>query len=588
MSVEHVKKALHNFATTKDGRAIVLKGKWGTGKTYIWESVIKAHRSHFHRASYSYVSLFGLTSLADVKRAIFTNTVKREKAGDLITKESVAENLKKADVSDAVSLLKRMSNHVKDSKLPYVGGVGGLVESIQFATLTNTLICIDDYERRSNSLSGRDVLGLISNLVVSKQCSVILILNDNSLKPDDEFFSFSEKVFDYEVEYNPKVRESIEVVFPSNEGFYPELKKNIERLGINNLRLMKKIDLFYNFFLPHIKNAPVEIVAKALLILPLAIFSVYGGNDCPADIDFIKSPVARHEIVSADEDASAESVKSQNAILAKVEWLNGYGYYFTDEFDAAIIALVEKGYTDDEQLELVIIALEDQIQHNKDMGLLTAAWDLMTRTFTNNEVEVVAAFEKALAVCEPKMDISDVDDVCWFYSSLGMDSRVTQLVDTHFALARANGWYVSKGDVNNKRLKNPLVLEKLEEHITAQVANVDVGELMERAYRLEGFVPSVFREFKKKSPNDFYLYFKGADHPSITDYIRNCLQSCDVNYSDAESNEAARHVFLCTYSAIKRLSTESRLNMVRFMNFREFDSAYQMYIDEVPEYGKWA
>jgi Cdc6-like AAA superfamily ATPase len=94
MSIAQVEKALIDFAVHKTGSAIVLKGEWGTGKTHLWNKVIKNHRGSFVRKTYSYVSLFGLNSLPDLKRSIFENSVPTDKAGSVTTKESVIENIK--------------------------------------------------------------------------------------------------------------------------------------------------------------------------------------------------------------------------------------------------------------------------------------------------------------------------------------------------------------------------------------------------------------------------------------------------------------------------------------------------------------
>lgn len=209
MSVIQVEKALHDFAVKRMGSAIVLKGEWGTGKTYLWNSVIEKHRLNFARVNYSYVSLFGINSLADLKRSIFDNSVPSKSAGVVTTKNSVVENIKKLDFSDGVVGLRKIFGYGREAKIPYVGSFGGVIDSIQYSLVTETIICIDDFERRGNSLSARDVLGLVSNLIEKKNCSVILILNEGSLKPDDEFFTYSEKVFDYEIIFSPSVQESL-------------------------------------------------------------------------------------------------------------------------------------------------------------------------------------------------------------------------------------------------------------------------------------------------------------------------------------------------------------------------------------------
>jgi hypothetical protein len=586
MSVKQVEKALQHFATTKDGRAIVMKGDWGTGKTFIWNRVIKNHRNDFAQANYSYISLFGMSSLTDVKRSIFTNTVKTPKAGDLVTLKSVTDNLLNFDVSGPFRLGKWLSNFGKDVKIPLVG-VGSMIETMQFASLTNTLICIDDYERKSKSLTGRDLLGLISNLVESKKCSVILILNANSLKDDDEFFEFNEKVFDYEVVYDPQVKECIDIVFPSQEPEYASLKKNIEKLGINNIRLMKKIDLFYDFLKPHLKNVDGLIFESAMLILPLAIFCIYQPHSCPVDIDFISDQSVNFAMLPLDKGAPKEEVDAQNKAMIQEKWLKDYGYGAADDLDLAIISLVKKGYTDEEELELVLIALGEKVQHTKDMQLLRDAWSLLDRGFMDNEAELIEAFETGLSVCLPTMNLGDIDGVCRLYSELGLDNRAQEIIDSHFELAKAQGRYKKKSEVRGRFL-HPLINTRLEEHFTAQVADVPIEELMHRSYMDEGFTANILREFHKKTPDEFYQYFKNADHPNTNLYVRNCLELANTQYSDTASNEAVVYIFMSTYNAIRRLGQESKLNAVRFGRLSEYATTYRSMVDDVPDKGKWA
>lgn len=573
MSVMQVQNALRHFATTKVSRAIVLKGEWGTGKTFIWNEVIRQHRQSFSRSSYSYVSLFGVSSLAELKRAIFTNIVKKDVAGQVATTESIKENFLRLDFSDAKSWLRKATGQTKDVKLPLLGGIGSIVDSIQFASISDTLICIDDFERKSNSLTARDVLGLISALVEGRDCSVILILNDNFLKNDDEFFDFNEKVFDYEVVYKPKVKECINIVFPASE-HYALLSKNIEKLKINNIRLLKKIDLYYELLQPHLKHAPIEIKEKAMAILPLAVFAMYGSRVCPVDIEFISRSTTGFGTVPLEKDASEEERCLQNTIIEKVQWLNEFGFYNVDELDLAVIALVKRGYADEEELELLLVALQESIQHNQDMKLLSDAWSILNGSFKDNAGEVISMFEAALEVCLHKMNIRDVDSVCWLYGSLGMDDRVHEIIEAHFETAKLKGWYQNKREII-RWPETPLLASRLDAFLDTQIADVPINELMDKAYMHQGFVPSVLREFRKKTAEEFYFYFKTADHPYIIDYVRSCLDASHTNYSDADSDEAIRHIFVCTYEAISRLAEESTVNKVRLDRFKKFEPAYR-------------
>lgn len=129
MSIAQVEAALKRFAVHNDGSAIVLKGEWGTGKTYLWNKVIQNHRISFFRKTYSYVSLFGLNSLPDLKRSIFENSVSIERAVGSTTEES----------GGVTAGLRKVSSLLKEAKIPYVGNVGGVVDSIQYSLVKKLL-----------------------------------------------------------------------------------------------------------------------------------------------------------------------------------------------------------------------------------------------------------------------------------------------------------------------------------------------------------------------------------------------------------------------------------------------------------------
>ena len=100
MSVQDVKVSLDNFLSSEQPRAIALTGKWGRGKTFFWSSVINEffRKSDFDSGlRYSYVSLFGISSISELKDAIFENAVSPEKILEGATAETLIANAKSLD-----------------------------------------------------------------------------------------------------------------------------------------------------------------------------------------------------------------------------------------------------------------------------------------------------------------------------------------------------------------------------------------------------------------------------------------------------------------------------------------------------------
>ncbi|MGI1145171.1 P-loop NTPase fold protein [Pseudomonas aeruginosa] len=126
MSVQQVSSALERFISEQEAKAIVLKGDWGTGKTYLWDSVLKQKKEKISRRKYSYVSLFGLSNLSDLKRGIFENVVSSETADVSGDFRSLMENV--AGVGQALDRAFRKGVKVtaEAASIPFVKGLGGV------------------------------------------------------------------------------------------------------------------------------------------------------------------------------------------------------------------------------------------------------------------------------------------------------------------------------------------------------------------------------------------------------------------------------------------------------------------------------
>jgi Cdc6-like AAA superfamily ATPase len=236
-SAETTKMQIAHFLKGDEPGVLCITGDWGIGKTFLWRQVL----DHLRRTSdlsitrYSYVSLFGLNSLDDVKAALFenmewldqdaTNFAQRGKAG---AKALAARAKKLSDLAGA---------------FPWVGQAFTKARSLYFSLIQNQIVCIDDLERRSKQLDVRDVLGLISFLREQRGCKVALILNAEKLDNKDEFDALLEKVIEEKVILAPTPIESAAIALESkSDPLTSKLKANCEALGIRNIRVIKQIE----------------------------------------------------------------------------------------------------------------------------------------------------------------------------------------------------------------------------------------------------------------------------------------------------------------------------------------------------------
>ena len=237
VSTALIKQEIHRFLSTADPEVVCISGKWGVGKTFAWNRYLKELASTTALKRYSYVSLFGVNSLEQLKFSIFENTVATMAADLQPSIETLKTNARDTAARfgrKAMWFLQELP-FVKD----YVGGLGPL----WFLSVTETIVCIDDVERRGNDLSIREVLGLVSSLKEHKKCKVVLILNDDALKQDKrEFRTYFEKTIDVALTFEPSAAECARIALDHTIPFNKQLADYCITLGISNIRVIKKIE----------------------------------------------------------------------------------------------------------------------------------------------------------------------------------------------------------------------------------------------------------------------------------------------------------------------------------------------------------
>jgi hypothetical protein len=201
MSTKLVREEITRCLARPDAEVLCIRGKWGVGKTYAWAKQLEAaqQRKTVKLARYSYVSLFGINSLDELKFSIFENVI------------TLSEGVKKADLVTLDAFVSKIGSWRKLTRIaqsvPIVKNFFGADATalVSFMTIRDQVICIDDLERRGQKLDVGDVLGLVSYLRGQRNCKIIVILNDERLEGDAKqvFDKNLEKVVDVSLVYEP-------------------------------------------------------------------------------------------------------------------------------------------------------------------------------------------------------------------------------------------------------------------------------------------------------------------------------------------------------------------------------------------------
>lgn len=153
---------LQDLIADREVRVMALSGKWGTGKSHMWDSLRKASTdSHIQGALY--VSLFGVATITELKLKLAQSAVPMIK--------------KRGPQADAV---KGAISAIKNGAQGFFKLGTALDEFALLAVpamVREKFIVVDDIERKHEKLTIDEVLGFIDDFTRNYGCRIMLILN---------------------------------------------------------------------------------------------------------------------------------------------------------------------------------------------------------------------------------------------------------------------------------------------------------------------------------------------------------------------------------------------------------------------------
>lgn len=360
-NVESLEKKLLGVMSIEKPCAIALTGEWGVGKTQFWNNFKKKYHDQFKLRKYAYVSLFGLDSLESLKYEIAVKTHKVDQSEDRMQGAKSLFN-KALDTVDLSSIEgKGLSLNIGKS----------LITSALSSLVSNTAICIDDVERISDSLSLKDVMGLINDLKLEKKCQVIVILHE--AKANEQFQEYKEKVFDevFILDDNSDILDT----FIIDELALDVVKLFYRKLRVKNLRFYNKVFVSYQQVINSIDSlskTSKEYVLKNLLVIrwidelqpqiPLQDAENGEKRTFKATLDLFRDDNGDFIIMSDD-----NSLKQSEEFKAFRKYIESfYPLFFFDDWTMQIICMITEHNIPKESIQELVaddILSETKIQN---------------------------------------------------------------------------------------------------------------------------------------------------------------------------------------------------------------------------------
>lgn len=558
MSLALIEDEVRRFLSDPNPEVLCIKGKWGVGKTYGWVNYLNKSRNaeSVSLKKYSYVSLFGLNSLEDLRFAIFERTVSGEDIG------------KGADVTTFEKLLNKGSaaprkfRPVAESVAAFFNrkSLADVLAKSAFLFVQNQLICLDDLERAGDGLNVRDVLGLVSFLKIERNCKVVLLLNDQEFSsPDqkDEFARQLEKVVDITVVFDPTVEEACEIALA--EGLVASLiRSHIIHLKITNIRVIKKIESLAIRLEKILCDFEESVLNQAMSTLVLAAWSVCQPDHAPPMEFLEKYDQITHSLRGSNSEEDAKAA----------EWrqlLRDYPFNHADKFDLLIMSGAQRGYFLHEPLHKEATALQRHHKLTNRDTIFSRAWDELYHgsLSVDDNVFLDEVYRGAMAESELISALNINSAICLLREN-GREQQADEVIEKWFSVHRGESlefYNISNQNfTRDDRIDDNFAMAFEDRRRNFQDERCPL-EVLKEMGRRKSWGEADVALMAKQSADDFERIFealRGRDLRSSVDTILR-LGKLDI-YGSNEIKEAS-------HEALRRIAQKSPLRARKVARF---------------------
>jgi hypothetical protein len=373
VSLTKTKEQLIQLLGQVDNCVIALSGRWGTGKTHLWNEV-KAEAGDDKIKKALYVSLFGLSSIDQVKRKLIETAIPGvESHGGLF---DGLKSLFKVGVRAA-------SEHYK--ALAAINDLNVLLMAP--VVLRNKLIVIDDIERKHEKLGIDEVLGFIDEYSHQHVSRFVLVLNDDQLSTKDDqkklWATFREKVIDQEIKLSTSTYEAFYIAIGLRPSKYAEAIKHASiTCSLTNIRVIVKVIKVANQILA---GRDLEEAVQARVVPSIVFFSAihYRGMDDGPDFKFALNVGNPNwaDITKEKKEAPTPEEKREDVWRMLMQELGIHG---CDEFEKQLVEFLESGLFEAASIEAVIDRYVAEIEAMKAREV---AHNFLKRVYWDHRVE---------------------------------------------------------------------------------------------------------------------------------------------------------------------------------------------------------
>lgn len=556
MSIKLVKSQINRFLASDTPEVISIKGRWGIGKTFSWNKFLQEakDKNKITLEKYSYVSLFGINSIDQLKRSVFENIVSKKDIGV----EPSIETLNTNTFAVLKSLGKKSINIFKS--VSYVKDLAPAFEVLSFLSVNKAIICIDDLERKGDDLPLKDVLGLITLLKEQKKCKIILLFNDAE-ENLTEYNKYKEKVVDIELLFDPTAVECSDIAINSDTPEFRLLKQLLIVLDIKNIRVIKKIERLIDLLIISLVEYDPDVLHKAIKSITLFAWCHYCSNDGAPEIDYVRNISPKNISLFMEPD------KENKVNEDHVKWqlmLDAYGYQITDEFDIVLMDGVINGYFNDVELTRRADELNKQTLLSRLDNSFYKAWGLYHDSFEDDGSIVIDKIYSSFLAGAKNINPSNLNATVKLFKDYGSPELATKLIDKYIDARKTEHSLFKKGDYDfmGDDYDSEIISRFAEQY--RKNSEVETAEsVLSRIAITNGWNPEDISVLASTTPDEYYLLFKRLRGDTLSSYINKCLSFSKHSNANPDDEKIKDNVI----NALIKIGSENKMNKLRVRKY---------------------
>lgn len=417
----------------------------------------------------------------------------------------------------------------------------------------NQLICIDDLERKGEALRSVDVLGYISQLRDVRNCSVVLLLNDEQLEDKDEFESYLEKVVDLYLRYEPTSEEIAHIAIPQKDGdlIGDMVRDNAITLGITNVRVIRKLLGLVRDIKPMLDEYSPAVMKSAAGSITLLGWS-YLQPDYGPPLDYLKGL----SVLSPQKKDSEHDVRWRDLMMK-------FGYTHTNDFDLLLLKGVQNGYFVKEEIDKHAFELHLAEETQKAETELRSIWNAFFYTFNKPIAPFLNQLYESYKRNVRLISLTNLAVIEKRFREAG-DPRSKELVDLYIDTKKdvPGAFEISNLFTFGEEEPDVGLVARLEEAASRQKPKMSVDDRL-RALRKGGFERDIAVAAAAVPVADYIRVFKTNEGEQLSDIISGIRQFLNVS---GISDEMVQ-ILTKAATALREIEKENELNAMRARRF---------------------